>query len=107
MPKIIAEINFKKIFLSRMKTLVFTEEGVTLYRKKVKIIQFRYNEIKDFRFGTYWLGRIDFYIGTIYRIDLRNTNKKTIKIKLISPYGINNKDLEKKYSKILNIIYDN
>jgi hypothetical protein len=103
----IAEINFKRNFISIKKTLVFTDEGITLYRKKVKIIQFRKDEINDFRFGIYWIGRIDFYTGSIYRIDLRNKNKKTIKIKLVSPYGINEKKLEKKYSEILTILYDN
>lgn len=102
----IAEIEFKTSFFSKKKRLVFSNDDISLFKGKVKAIQLRKDDINACRIGVYWLGKIDFYTGSIFRIELRDKFKKSIKIKLLSPYGINDKVLRMKYSEIVSILFD-
>ena len=56
--------------------------------------------IESFRFGVDWIRGLYFIIGRTYRIEVRDHEGNTIKIRLRSMYGIRKKKLGTKYTKI-------
>jgi len=56
------------------------------------------------RFGIKWIKGLDFYIGRIYCIDIKNRSGQIIKLRLKSIYGIRKKELAEKYVKIANAL---
>jgi hypothetical protein len=64
------------------------------------------NEISGFRCGIKWIQGYQFNIGRIYCIDIQDRNKKTIKLRLKTIYGIRKKILSDKYVQIINALYD-
>ena len=100
------EIKFKTNFFSKEKTIILSNESLSLSCNNSVITQFNNEDIKGCRFGVRWIRGVEFYIGRLYCIDLKNGDDKMIKIRLRSVYGINKSMLHKKYGKILNLLYD-
>ena len=88
-------IKYKTNFYSKEKTIVFTVNSLCQYRENDLLTQIDKEEINDIRYGISWIRGIDFTIGRIYCIDIRNRNNKVIKIRLRSLYGINKMNLHK------------
>ena len=65
------------------------------------------NDIAEWKYGIKWINGYQFTIGRIYCIDIRDSNNEVIKTRLKSIYGIRKKELSEKYSKIVNVLYDN
>lgn len=100
------EIKFKTNFFSKEKTIVLSDKSISLSCNYSAITQFDKEDIKYYRFGIRWIRGVEFCIGRLYCIDLKNGDDKIIKIRLRSVYGINKHRLHKKYGKILNLLYD-
>ena len=66
--------------------------------------KFLKEEIEGIRFGIKWIKGLDFYIGRIYCIDIKNSSGQIIKLRLKSIYGIRKKQLADKYVKIANTL---
>ena len=67
--------------------------------------KFLKEEIEGIRFGIKWIKGLDFYIGRIYCIDIKNKSGQIIKLRLKSIYGIRKKKLADKYVKIVNALF--
>ena len=102
----IVEIKYKTNFFSTERTIVFSDESIEFYSEQNLLIRFKKEEIKDFRFGVKWITGIEFTIGRVYSVDIRNNKNEIIKVRLRSLYGINRNRLFKKYSGIINNIYE-
>ena len=63
------------------------------------------DEIEAFRSGIKWIKGYQFVIGRIYCIDIQAKNKKILKLRLKSMYGIRKRQLHEKFSKIVNALY--
>src|SRR5882757_58301 len=66
--------------------------------------KFHKEEIEGIRFGIKWIKGLDFYIGRIYCIDIKNRSGQIIKLRLKSIYGIRKKQLADKSVKIANAL---
>jgi len=62
--------------------------------------------IESFRFGVDWIRGLYFIIGRTYRIEVRDHEGNTIKIRLRSIYGIRKKKLGTKYNKIYGALHN-
>lgn len=69
-------------------------------------VRFEKGEIIAFRFGVKWIRGYQFVIGRIYIIEVQSADKRIIKIKLKSLYGINKGVLHQKYVTIVNALAD-
>jgi len=63
------------------------------------------SNIESFRFGIEWVTGLYFIIGRTYRIEVRDHEGNTIKIRLRSIYGIRKKSLGTKYKKIYDALH--
>jgi hypothetical protein len=63
-------------------------------------------DMEAFRYGVRWINGWHFVIGRTYFIDIRNSSKQTIRIRLQSLYGVRKKRLEEKYLQILRALMD-
>jgi|GEM_PF-6627274 len=62
-------------------------------------------EIEAFRYGVKAIRGYRFRIGRIYSIDIRDVAGRVIKIRLKSVYGVRVKQLNYKYTSIVNYLY--
>jgi hypothetical protein len=62
--------------------------------------------IESFRFGIDWIRGLYFIIGRTYRIEVRDHEGNTIKIRLRSIYGVRRKMLGTKYKKIYDALHN-
>lgn len=68
--------------------------------------RFDKSAISQFRYGIKWIHGYSFVIGRIYCIDVQTHDKRVIKIRLKTIYGIRKKKLEEKYVAIVNALYN-
>ena len=100
------KIKYRTNFFSKERTIIFSPESIRLFCDKVLITQFNKETINDFRFGVNWISGLEFTIGRLYSIDIRNNDKQILKIRLRSLYGINKTNLHKKYCEIIDALFD-
>jgi hypothetical protein len=100
------EVKYKTNFFSKQKTVVFSENALSLYSGNKLLLQIDQEQICNVRYGVDWISGYRFYIGRIYRIDVSDGRRKTIKVRLRSLYGINKGKLEDKYVTIVDKLYD-
>lgn len=63
-------------------------------------------DIKEFRYGIVWIRGLEFYIGRQYQIHIKTTDNKVLTIDFLTYYGINKKELNKKFYNIVNDLFD-
>jgi hypothetical protein len=100
------KIHFKTNFYSKEKIIEFSERGIGLHAEKKLVCWFDKDTISDFRYGINWIRGIEFTVGRLYCIDVRNKKNDIIKIRLRSLYGINKRKLHRKYYELINYLYD-
>jgi hypothetical protein len=64
-------------------------------------------DISGIRYGIKWIHGYQFVIGRIYCVDVLARDKRCIKIRLKTLYGIRKHQLADKYSLIINSLFDN
>ncbi|MFZ4455298.1 MAG: hypothetical protein ACOYOT_03675 [Bacteroidales bacterium] len=99
-------ITFKTNFYSRKKVLSFSEKDLTLKQDGQIVNSLMKSNIKDIRCGISFIRGVDFTIGRIYCIDIKDENSQILKIRLRSLYGINKNILYEKYSLIIDKLYE-
>ena len=101
------EVEIKPHLFDRKRKLIIDPEIITYDDSDWKDIPdttFRQGEVAAYRFGIEPLNGYAFTIGRRYQIEIQGLNKKVMKIRFISLYGIRNKDLWHKYSRIMNAL---
>jgi hypothetical protein len=100
------EIKFKPTFFSKEHLLIFDPEFIELYTSPNDNDPVRFSkfEIDAFRFGVTWIRGYKTIFGRVNCIDIKSSTDEIIKIRLTSLYKIRLKQLQKKYSDILNSI---
>lgn len=68
--------------------------------------RFEKDEITAFRYGVKWIRGYQFVIGRVYIVEIQSADKRIIKIKLKSLYGINKGILYQKFVTIVNALAD-
>jgi hypothetical protein len=101
MPRPLA-ITIKETALSRRNKLVITPESIEFKNKSLSKF-----DIDEVRYGVKFIRGYEFYIGRIYCIDVKSLSGVVMKIRLKSLYGIRKKRLERKYSMIIDSLWDN
>jgi hypothetical protein len=64
------------------------------------------SDITSLRHGVKWINGLQFVIGRIYCIDVKDREQNLIKIRLKSIYGIRKKEIGEKYLQIVKYLYD-
>jgi hypothetical protein len=100
------EIKYKTNFIAQNKTIVFSKNTLLVYRNNILVHQINEDEIEGIRYGIKWIKGSHLTIGRVYCIDLLDSNNKEYNIKLQSLYGINIENLNTKYNKIINLLYE-
>lgn len=103
------KINFKTSFLSKEKEIIIDPGYFQLCNSSLnneQPVKWLREEIESFRFGLEWIRGSTFYFGRVYCIDIKNKNQQIIKIRLKTLYGINKENLNSKYAKIVNALYE-
>ncbi|MDE3184583.1 MAG: hypothetical protein KGM16_14285 [Bacteroidota bacterium] len=95
-------IPLKETVFDKENTLVITPESIEY--KNASLSKFDVDEI---RYGVSFIRGYSFYIGRIYCIDIKSHSGTIIKIRLKSLYGIRKKRLCKKYSIIVDALWEN
>ena len=103
------ELTIKSSLFDRPRKLVIDWNFIEFEDKdRVDAINSRFEkeEIEGIRYGIRPVSGYAFVIGRIYCVDIKSEKGKMIKIRIKSLYGINRKSLNKKYSKIINVLFD-
>lgn len=95
-------LTIKETALSKRKKLVITPESVEFKNKSLAK-----GDIDEIRYGVKFIRGFEFYIGRIYCIDIKSLSGVVMKIRFTSLYGIRKKRLDRKYSMIVDSLWDN
>ena len=95
-------IPLKETVFDKEKPLVISRESIEY--KNASLSKFDVDEI---RYGVRFIRGYSFYIGRIYCIDVKSHSGTIMKIRLKSLYGIRRKRLYKKYSIIVDALWEN
>ncbi|MDD2798562.1 MAG: hypothetical protein PHV20_08225 [Bacteroidales bacterium] len=100
------KIEYKTNFYSPKRVITFSEDELTLSNENRTITKLEKKEIEGFRFGVSWIRGVDFTIGRLFCIDIRDSKNRIIKIRLRSIYSINKKTLSEKFTDIVDKLYE-
>jgi len=95
-------LTIKETALSRRQKLVITAESVEFKNKSLPKC-----DIDEIRYGVKFISGFEFYIGRIYCIDIKSLSGVVMKVRLTSLYGVRKKRLDRKYSMIIDALWDN
>jgi hypothetical protein len=100
------ELTIKSSILDKHRHLII-DPGYLEFDDYEPPTRFEKDEITAFRYGVKWIRGYQFVIGRIYVIDILSSDKKIIKIRLKSLYGVNKSILHQKFVTIVNALADN
>lgn len=100
------ELTIKSSILDKHRHLII-DPGYLEFDDYEPPTRFDKTEITAFRYGVKWIRGYQFVIGRIYVIDILSSDKKIIKIRLKSLYGVNKSILHQKFVTIVNALADN
>jgi hypothetical protein len=100
------EIFYKTNFFSDKTKIEFLEDKIKLSSGTINLYAIDKHKLNAIRFGIKWISGLEFTIGRLYCIDLKGEDGEILKIRLRTIYGINRKNLHKKYTTILNQLFD-
>ncbi len=95
-------ITVKETVFDRRNKLVITQKSVEY--KNFSLSKF---DIDECRHGVKFIRGYIFYIGRVYCIDVKSLSGAVMKIRFKSLYGIRKKRLHRKYSIILDALWEN
>ena len=104
-----SELELKSTIFDRPRRLIINNEYISFDNRSSVGLEptvFQKKEIKGIRYGVRLIRGVYFYIGRIYCIDILNTNREIIRIRLKSIYQIRNKRLTEKYLSIVNSLLE-
>jgi hypothetical protein len=103
------EVTLKSSIFDRERRLIINKDCIEFdnsrFNSKATAKLFK-SEISGFRYGIKWINGYQFVIGRIYCIDVRSSDKRLLKIRLKSVYGVRKRQLTEKYGIIVNTLYD-
>lgn len=110
MKKLVTTMNieFKSTIFSPKKNLSIDNDFrlICADSNNQNSLIFNKEDITGIRYGLSWIKGYQFTIGRVYCIEIRNKENKIISIKLRTVYGIRKGLLWKKYSEIVDAIYE-
>ena len=104
------QINIKPNLFDRNRKLIISQDLITYEDsdwKNISDTTFKKGEIVGFRFGIEPIKGYIFTIGWLYRVDIKGNDNRIMKIRFTSLYNIRNKQLQEKYSAIIDAFFDN
>jgi len=102
------EFTLRSTILDRPRKLILNPQYIEFddqNKASEPPTRFLIGEIEAFRYGVKAIRGYRFRIGRIYSIDIRDTSGRIIKLRLKSIYRVRVKQLNKKYTAIINSVY--
>jgi hypothetical protein len=99
------ELTFKSSILDKHRHLII-DPGYLEFDDYDPPTRFNKNEITACRYGVKWIRGYQFVIGRIYVVEVQSSDKRIIKIRLKSLYGVNKGILHQKFVTIVQALAD-